>query len=439
MIDYSENDEAEHDVRDLADAKPRQPSSARSLLVSQNLSRKSSYSSIEEFLKSPEDAVPLESIKRAAVGMSIPETKTRHIFVEASDMGVIYHETPDTEPAPSLANSPKYSIGLSIPRIKSRNDSADSSLCDYSIGGYSTGGYSTGGLSGRSGHKSVYSAASASTSLSAIHSYAGSARVRTKKARRLRYTKELEESCRRGKAYCSFCGKYFSVAQELEDHELSHCLPQTFPCTFCDERFNTQSDWENHETSYHCQPQLTWFCMLHARVELEKCIFCGLPLSSTKHYVQHHNLRDCGLPLDSRTFSTRYDILQHLVKVHGMLEEEVNLKDGALDYWSIKVNSIRDWGLWHCGYCGLVGTDWDHRLKHIRKHWAAGGPRFTHAHPWTFEKPNLQYRDATQFLPFIRSQKVPRYYWPGDLSFNRSDLFEAALKHRARKQEGKHK
>jgi hypothetical protein len=152
---------------------------------------------------------------------------------------------------------------------------------------------------------------------------------------------------------------------------------------------------------------------------MEECLFCKELLPFSSHYTLGHNLEDCRLPLHSRTFSTRYEALHHLVETHGMHEDEVGLIGDKIDAWSLNINTASDCGLWRCGYCGLVGTDWGHRLQHIREHWTAGGPSFTNEHPWSVEKCSL---DEVKSRP------------PGTtaLAFYGFKVFKDAVRYRAR-------
>lgn len=407
----------------------------RSLQFGQNLSKKSSYSSIKEFLRSPEIAAPLEAVKRASDEYSISGRVNPFAFTDSTPSSVDFEV-------------PLQRLQACI-KDKSWSDSCGSSDDSYPMVGYSRGAYSDGGYSRASGNNSAISAASTS---STFHSHASSCRVQVKKGRRKRYMAKLASD--EPKRYCSFCGLYFKLRKELDDHEKCHSAKkisscnncgwnfeqgeeferhvrakicrQNFPCTFCPRRFKTQVDWEDHETTYHCQPHLTWFCMLDTRLKLEKCLFCGGTFPSPNHYVQRHNLQDCCHQLHHRTFSTRYNLLQHLVTMHGMRQEEVALID--VDYWSLRIDTSRNCGFWRCGYCGLVGTDWDHRLQHILEHWNKGGPEFTHRHPWSAEMSSLQDLDVT------REGKKCR---PTDLGVYGYEVFEAAVKQRARFKGGK--
>jgi hypothetical protein len=465
-IDALENNDAEDgilvsegiDIRNLT-----QPDSGIGLLVDHGLSRKSSYSSIEEYLRSPEDAVPFEAIKRAAEEFCVPDPVAPDCPMDGVEIPPAESEATGLESHPPLPNSinspaprPTYVDPKPVPGARSRR----------SLWGSSDGGYSV-----PSGHNS-YSAASISSTL---NSYSSSCRVRTKKNRRERFMNELAKPNAKSVKWgdrslgflsipglrsrqnsvdtfssfssmsydgepqtfpCTFCKEIFETHKECEKHE-SKCGPQIFPCTFCKERFRNHTEWEDHETAYHCQPQLTWFCMLDTRLDVEMCIFCGDSLPSSSHYVLKHNLRDCGLSLHARTFSTRYDILLHLVTTHGILEGEVAFISSVLDSWSLRINASSNCGLWRCGYCGLIGADWDHRLTHIREHWDAGGPGFTREHPWSVEMSSLHNIDANYFEALKSGKEIDKRR-PGNLAFHGFDVFEAAVKHRARMKTKEH-
>jgi hypothetical protein len=229
---------------------------------------------------------------------------------------------------------------------------------------------------------------------------------------------------------CSFCNWGSKTREEMIRHETqTHCLPQTFPCTFCSETFASIKDWENHENKFHCQPQVTWFCMLDGRIDVQHCLFCDTLAPFRSHYKDAHGLYPCNLPLISRTFSTRYDVISHLVKVHQMTEDEVSFIKDGLDVWSVKLNAGHNSGLWKCGYCGIMGADWDHRLIHIKTHWHDGGPRMTKMHPWSNDRARLK-NVSPDYLERLRQGKAiqSRHH---EMYFHGFQVFEAALRHRA--------
>jgi hypothetical protein len=304
-----------------------------------------------------------------------------------------------------------------------------------------------GGYSGQSGHNSAYSGASTASTL---HSCAGSFRTRTKKDRRERFNARLkkantqifpvdrrerfQERFKKANAHvlCVGCEVYFSSPAALKVHKTGcHPKKQFFPCTFCEKEFENQAEWEKHEYFCHCQPQLTWFCMLDASVDTGNCIFCRDDcLPSLSHYIQAHKYEDCGLALHSRAFSTRHEMLQHLATKHGMSTEEISLAEDRIDQWSLQINTSCNGGLWRCGYCGYVGADWNHRLQHINWHWTIGGPEFTRTTPWSGAMSYFDHIGVHYFKALDSGENIEKSR-PMGLHFYNIEHFEAAAKYRA--------
>jgi hypothetical protein len=311
------------------------------------LGKRASYSSIETYLKSTEEAVPYESIQVASKSFESLE----------------WQESRPTSPHMASSFPARGREGpesfLAVPGSRVRQNSIDSD--DH-------GSVDTAGTAGTAG-----------TSFS-VYSYTSSgSRYRAKKSRRRAYWEPDSVPFP-----CSFCDKTFAFRKSMVTHEINtHCLPQTFPCTFCQKTFDSIEKWEEHEADFHCQPQRTWFCMLDGDFRVQCCLFCDSYNSSRDHYQSAHNLTPCGLPLLSRTFSTRFEVLQHLIEVHGMSQHEISVVEDGIDGWGLNLNSSCSSGLWRCGYCNIVGADWDGRILHMKAHWADGGPRFTKTHPWS--------------------------------------------------------
>lgn len=272
------------------------------------------------------------------------------------------------------------------------------------------------------------SGASSVASGSSAQSYASSAsRIRAKKMRR-------EKRMNAALGYrCSFCEKPFTKSDHMLAHEIEeHCLPQTFPCTSCHLRFDSPIAWERHETAEHCEPQSTWFCMLDGDVNMEKCLFCEYILPDVDHYQQAHFLSPCNQPLVSRTFTTRQYLMGHLIEIHGMTEEEVTPVADELRFWALKLNvkHRRSGGIWRCGYCGIIGADWDNRIGHIIDHWNRGGPRYTKAHRWGVEQAKLDGMDY-DYIRHLTSGKDYESVRPHHMRFHGHEIFEAAVRHRS--------
>jgi len=232
---------------------------------------------------------------------------------------------------------------------------------------------------------------------------------------------------------CSFCEKHFTKSHHMLAHEIEeHCLPQTFPCTFCHLRFDSPVVWENHETAEHCEPQSTWFCMLDGDINMEKCLFCEYILPDVNHYEKAHFLSPCKKPLVSRTFTTRQYLMGHLIEIHGMTEEEVTPVADELRFWALKLNvkHKRSGGIWRCGYCGIIGADWDNRIGHIIDHWNRGGPRFTTSHRWGVERAKLDGTDY-DYIRHLTSGKDVESMRPHNMRFRGHEIYEAAVRHRA--------
>lgn len=418
------------------------------------LGRKSSYDSIEEYLSSPEDAATSEPVKRAVETIT---QSSRSLVPDVADDKLEHMEMGSPSPGfePELGS---YRENLdSILRLSWTNSLISSDERP-------------------SGPGSVYSAPSTVSAVSTAYSFSTSmSRVHVKKNRRKRsrakivakYTcsfchqvfanegaKEIHQSTTHwqveaqmyieedqrqnqtakaiAKYSCHFCEQVFTTGEAMEMHETSiHCQPQTYPCTFCKQTFDSIDGWKTHETTLHCQPQQTWFCMLDGQIDVEKCLFCGELLPSRLHYMNVHNLSPCSRRLHPPAFNTRYDIMQHLISRHGLLEGDAELLNDGLDYWSVTINASRDFGLWACGYCGVVGADWNKRSAHIIGHWNAGGPRFTKKNPWDSVKSSLDgIGKAKYFVNLLSGKEIDRLGRPYWCQFRGFQLYEAAMKRR---------
>ncbi|KAH8812276.1 hypothetical protein F5884DRAFT_898572 [Xylogone sp. PMI_703] len=361
-----------------------------------SLSRNTSYSSIGKYLEDPEDPVPVAAIEKAA--QEYPPLPMSSLPGEISLISALHNDTPpkplEEQPRSVSSFSSQRDDGegwrsgwgdavfLAVPGLRSgRGSIASDDL-------FSTG---TGSVASIASIANSYTSSIASIA----HSYTSS-RIRMKKGRR---------------------EKYMNVA--------------TWERSF----FDSEQTWEEHEIAYHSQNQSTYFCMLGGPSDAqstEKCLFCGSLLPTSNHYEEVHNLEPCDLPLDARTFSTRFDILQHLSAKHDLTSYETDIVQNELDYWGLKLNLSHNYGLWRCGYCGDIGADWDHRVKHIKGHWHNGGPRFTKIHPWRCEKAKFSNSDMEYLQYLFRGKKVDKIHRPQTLNFKGSEFYESVIKHRIR-------
>jgi hypothetical protein len=327
-----------------------------------SLEKRASYSSIESYLTSMEEAVPYESIEAASRNFNNPKESL-------SDA-----ELPPCTPAMKRASEafPAARLGGDYsPYSRSRPDSVDSD---------DNGSVDTAGTAG-----------TGRSSLSAYSCASGSSRYRSKKHRRQANWEPDPEPFA-----CSYCDKTFTFKKAMATHERN--AHRTFPCTFCDTAFATTEKWEEHEADLHCQPRRTWFCMLGLDFRLRNCLICDSSPSQS-HYGNSHLLFPCRLPRLARTFSTRFEILQHLTQVHGICQREIAVIEGKIDAWSLMMNVGCTLGLWCCGYCPFVGADWDSRVRHIKTHWADDIPAIERKYRWSnnrtiFQTPiNQEYYD----------------------------------------------
>lgn len=439
--------------------------------VKRNLNAKSSYSSLDEYLRSPEETAPIETIQRAigkaastALAMMPKKTLTEdmlgperkascclctHPIPLGNEVVVFpclrwFHEAciasyrnfwtskdecpvccqsihgnsqdlcPEFAPLPSILN----------PRVDAETftEGFDSQITNSKARRYS----SAQNLRPRNSNASSAhgSGASSVASGTSAHSYGSSAsRIRVKKLRR---EKQLGYMC-------SFCDTHFIKSQHMVAHEIKeHCLPQTFPCTFCHERFGSPESWRLHEIEEHCEPQLTWFCMLDGDFSTEKCLFCEYILPDDNHYENVHSLSPCNKPLVDRTFTTKQYLMGHLIEVHGMTEGEVmQFADEFILFWGLVLNIKHrgSEGVWRCGYCGIIDADWDERVQHIIDHWTQGGPRFTKSHRWRVERAKLDEADY-EYIRHLTTGRS-RHMRPHNMHFRGYEIYEAAMRHRA--------
>jgi len=378
-----------------------------------SLSKKPSYSSIEEYLSAPEDAAVLESVKLVA----------ENVFVQPDNQG------PDENDASSSVSSP--STG-SVSYILNLCGIAQASLPHYTT--------QSDRQLRSSGPGSVYSAVSSASTASTAYSFS-SARTRVKKGRRERATAKAIAGHGARPAVihcCSFCEKGFNSQEARNMHEETHPHPQTFPCTFCDLLLDSIDEWKTHEWEFHCDPQQTWFCMLYGFEIGEKCLFCFAHPSQSHYRNAHHIYHRDSWKVHPPAFSTRYDFLRHLINKHRMPEGHDEILNARLDHWSMTVDISHDFGRWACGYCGMIGADWNTRTKHIINHWKKRGPEFIKKHPWDLEKicyvigrnrtkENMKYFEnlcsGKEFSPLLR---------PSWCEFPRVCFYEAAVMLRGR-------
>jgi hypothetical protein len=169
---------------------------------------------------------------------------------------------------------------------------------------------------------------------------------------------------------------------------------------------------------------------------MEKDLLYDELLQSRHRYKRLHNLSAWDLPLSLHIFTTGYHACEHLATAHGMTRDGFALAKDKLDFWSLKLNISKDNGLWSCGYCGVVGADWDDRLEHIKRHWMKGGPRLTKRHPWMAEKASLDHIDTELYFKDLAHGKRPDTTRPSKFFFSGYQVYEAAIWHRAKLNSG---
>jgi hypothetical protein len=139
-----------------------------------------------------------------------------------------------------------------------------------------------------------------------------------------------------------------------------------FQCTFCHIKLSPKS-WKRHEESQHL-PKRQWVCMPHNQSFVQaECVFCGESyFSSLQSATCKHRVSDClKRSLETRTFTRKDKLVQHIKSFHGSsIEEEV------LDAWSSSTSNYER--QWDCGFCDARLDSWDGRAKHIAAHFRQG-------------------------------------------------------------------
>lgn len=140
-----------------------------------------------------------------------------------------------------------------------------------------------------------------------------------------------------------------------------------FPCTFCCDTFRNKYDWTRHEKSLHLNPE-QWVCTPHG--ETVMCPSTGNPLCAyclvshpTEEHLAGHNFHACAhKALESRSFSRKDHLIQHLRLVHKV--DTIP----AIGEWKPPEIPIKS----RCGFCGQEMTDWKARADHLSKHFREG-------------------------------------------------------------------
>ncbi|KAF2007753.1 hypothetical protein P154DRAFT_2630 [Amniculicola lignicola CBS 123094] len=142
-----------------------------------------------------------------------------------------------------------------------------------------------------------------------------------------------------------------------------------YQCTFCPSDFGQKYDWKRHEESVHF-PQKEWICMPDGPTYVDsegttRCAFDDESNPSNHHLEAHHHTPCINAPLDSRTFSRKDKLLQHLAQVH----RHKKLPKRTSDDWCRPIQ--RD-VVFMCGLCGRILPDWPTRCDHIASHFVDG-------------------------------------------------------------------
>ncbi|KAH7311129.1 hypothetical protein BKA65DRAFT_518644 [Rhexocercosporidium sp. MPI-PUGE-AT-0058] len=178
------------------------------------------------------------------------------------------------------------------------------------------------------------------------------------------YHTTTKEAAERIVLITCLCGGY-SPRLLLSDLAPKFPAPKYY-CTFCDKSYSSRYGWERQETTKH-KPQQAWICCNTDRFLSSPCIFCWHPDPTTIHLKNHKYDRCRERSAQMRTYFRKDQFSQHLRAFHlctaAALEE-------------LRSNSRFEWdsanGLWQCGICDVINTNWPERLKHIGRHWEHG-------------------------------------------------------------------
>jgi len=147
---------------------------------------------------------------------------------------------------------------------------------------------------------------------------------------------------------------------------------EKYKCTACQRGFNRKGDWKRHEEKH--DPQTYWTCMLGDPAVPTRsgwtCEFCCCFKQTREEVVAHlmtkHKIYVCvNRKLESRTFTRKDKLKQHLQQVHDLHENSA-----AWEKWH---QSARKKWAWGCGFCGgclftFQGTLSFHSVVHSSSH-----------------------------------------------------------------------
>ncbi|KAI5816656.1 hypothetical protein BZA77DRAFT_58802 [Pyronema omphalodes] len=142
-----------------------------------------------------------------------------------------------------------------------------------------------------------------------------------------------------------------------------------YQCTFCTASFTTKGNWNRHEDSIHLILD-TWICAPNGPWDRNKktatCVFCQKPNTIS---ISHDSCAHACTykSLQSRTFSRRDHLDQHLLHVHHVTTT------------ATKTMTIHSWKrsrtpplVSRCGFCDMKLGNWKERNSHIAAHFEEG-------------------------------------------------------------------
>lgn len=147
-----------------------------------------------------------------------------------------------------------------------------------------------------------------------------------------------------------------------------------YQCTFCHQNFRGKYEWRRHEGS-HVANVDGWICMPDGSAVLDdSCMLCGKRSPDDAH-LKKHNIQKClGNPIETRKFSRKDHLKQHIDLVHCKSQGEVpsdnkGRQNTMLSRWFREADpkALDLSALW-CGFCCKILPSWKDRLDHISNH-----------------------------------------------------------------------